>query len=155
MLTILLYLFETYLAGKTDLLSAQEHILDELEEAGFEEHDIFQALGWFENLIQPRQQQTSAASLQNATMRVYTPEETAVLDSECRGLLCFLETIDILDASTREQVIDHCLRQDVEQISLAQLKWVVLVTLCGQHNSGEHLSVLEKLLLNETQGAIH
>src|ERR1044071_10051943 len=100
-LDILIYLFENYFDA--DIESAPEPdrdtLKDELERAGFSEHEVSRALEWLEQLsVDP---QRPGAAPTSRAIRIFDPREQARLDTQCRGSILYLE---IGRASCRERV---------------------------------------------------
>ena len=74
-----------------------------------------------------------------ASFRAYAPRELAKLDARCRGFLLTLEQSGILNAETRELVIERALAASGETLSLEQLKLVVLMVLWNQQTPTSRL----------------
>ena len=87
--------------------------------------------------------------------RVYTPEEEMRLDVECQGFLIFLEQINVLDASTREMVIDRVMEIDSKEFCLEDMKWVVLMVLFNVPGKENAYAQMEDLLFDEPEGPLH
>ncbi|MGH8551620.1 MAG: DUF494 family protein [Methylococcales bacterium] len=138
---IIIYLFENYLDGEYGFVPDPEAIRTELLEAGFPQGEVNKAFEWLESLTQ--QQDISSAA---PSFRVFSPEETARLDTECRGLLIFLEQSGILTPASREQVIDRLMAFRDDEISLENLKWVVLVILFSRPDEETAFARMEDLV---------
>ena len=65
----------------------------------------------------------------------------------CRGLLLALERGGILSANQREIVIDRLLALDNEELSLEQVKWVVLMVLSCQPGEEAACERMEDMVL--------
>jgi len=89
------------------------------------------------------------------SVRVYTPEETKLLDMECRGFLMFLEQVNVLDFTTRELVIDRVLELDTDFFTMEDLKWVVLMVLFNVPGKEKAYSQMEDLIFDEQEGPLH
>ena len=87
--------------------------------------------------------------------RVFTTEEEVRLDVECRGFLIFLEQINVLDASTREMVIDRVMEIDINDFCLEDLKWVVLMVLFNVPGKENAYAQMEDLLFEVPEGPLH
>lgn len=122
-------------------------LFQELQELGFQATEIFTALRWLGTLegIMPQAGAHKSVSVQS--MRQFTPLECFELDSECRGYLLFLEQAHVLTPHTREMVIERALAMDDEELSLEQLKWLVLIVLIQQHNSNDPMSWIEEFIM--------
>ena len=67
-----------------------------------------------------------------SSFRAYAPRELTKLDAQSRGFLLTLEHSGILNADTRELVIERALAANGDTLSLEQLKLVVLMVLWNQ-----------------------
>jgi Smg protein len=105
---ILVYVFDHYLFEELPVSAERADIARDLESAGFRGASVERALDWLAELADERQR------------------------PGCRGLLLSLERGGILSARQREIVIDRLLALDAEELSLEQVKWVVLMVLSCQ-----------------------
>ncbi|MFB0912755.1 MAG: DUF494 family protein, partial [Glaciecola sp.] len=87
--------------------------------------------------------------------RVYTVEEQARLDVQCRGFLIFLEQVKVLDVSTREMVIDRTMEIDSAEFCLEDLKWVILMVLFNVPGKEWAYEQMEDLLFEVQEGPLH
>ena len=154
-LDILIYLFENYFDA--DIESAPEPdrdtLKDELERAGFSEHEVSRALEWLEQLsVDP---QRPGAAPTSRAIRIFDPREQARLDTECRGYILYLENIGILSAAQRELIIDRLLALDSAQIDIEQVKWVVLMVLFSQPGQHDAYLRMEDLVFDHRLNMVH
>jgi len=148
---VLIYLFENYLDGETEPTPDPDAIRNELLEAGFPPPEVNKAFEWLESLTD--QQPMRAAS--TPAFRVFCETECAKLDSDCRGLLMFLEQSGILGPASRELVIDRAMALHEESISLENLKWIVLMVLFSQPNEEIAFARMENLVYETVPGYMH
>lgn len=147
---IIIYLFENYLDDEYGFVPDPEAIRTELLEAGFPQGEVNKAFEWLESLT--KQQDISSAA---PSFRVFSPEETTKLDTECRGLLIFLEQSGILTPASREQVIDRLMAFRDDEISLENLKWVVLVILFSRPDEETAFARMEDLVYENMPVLFH
>lgn len=147
---IIIYLFENYLDDESGFVPDPEAIRTELLEAGFPQGEVNKAFEWLESLTQQQDIASAAPSF-----RVFSPEETAKLDTECRGLLIFLEQSGILTPASREQVIDRLMAFRDDEISLENLKWVVLVILFSRPDEETAFARMEDLVYENMPTLFH
>ncbi|WP_022948085.1 DUF494 family protein [Methylohalobius crimeensis] len=147
---VLMYLFENYMDEDPEMMPDPDSIRTELVAAGFPQRDIDKAFQWLESLTQGQTIQTTMP-----TFRVYAPEETSKLDKECRGLLLFLEQSGILNPSNRELVIDRAMALSRDDLTLENLKWIVLMVLFSQPDQEVAFSRMEDLVYDNTPIALH
>lgn len=153
---ILLYLFENYIYDDGAVEQDKEQLNQELVEAGFSQREIHKAFDWLEGLAEmhvltPSNQPVNAG----AAMRIYAKEEMERLDTECRGFLLFLEQMGVLDAQTREMVIDRVMALDSDEIDLEQVKWVILMVLFNQPGQEAAVAWMEDMVLDEVPAQHH
>lgn len=151
---VLIYLFENYLDRDSEQAPDPDEMRTELLEAGFPQQEINRAFDWLESLESLGDHQPMrAASL--PAFRIFSSEELAKLDVECRGFLMFLEQNGILTAESREMVIDRLMALNEESISLENLKWVVLMVLFSQPSEEIAFARMENLVYESFPGYIH
>jgi Smg protein len=147
---VLIYLFENYMADEMEHLPDSDVIRNELEAAGFDPLEVSKAFAWLESL-----------SVENtmhcvcATFRIFSPQEEAKLDLNCRNLLLFLEHSGILTSGNRELVIDRAMALEEQDISLDELKWIVLMVLLNQADSETAFSRMENIVYDLTPAYLH
>ncbi len=151
---VLMYLFENYMDDETEMDGNQEALKAELVAAGFPEAEIIKAFSWLEGLVQAQENRLETCSA-SPSMRVFTRQEAARLNIECRGFLVFLEQVGVLDQATRELVIDRVMALEAEEIDLEQLKWVILMVLFNQPGQEAALAWMEDLVFNEAARNLH
>ncbi len=131
-LDVLLYLFEHYFYEEPDSVRDRDSLQGGLLQAGFSPSEISKAFDWLDGLAAQRHEAPIAPRAVRGSLRLFSEPELARLDGECRGLLLFLEQNGIVDASSRELVLDRAMALDHEQIDVEDLKWVVLMVLFNQ-----------------------
>jgi len=154
MVDVLIYLYENYMDGETPPPADQHQLKDELVEAGFSTGEIEKALVWLDDLAETvggsEYSHRAAHSL-----RVYTDNETRRLDADARGLLLFLEQSSILDASSRELVIDRALALDTDTLSVEELKWIVLLVLMNRPGKEAAFTQMEEMVYANAPAYLH
>lgn len=151
---VLIYLYENYMDGESALLADQRELRTELNEAGFPHREIDKALRWLDELADAAH--SPAVQVQgNRSFRFYTEDEEARLDIDSRGLLIFLEHNNILNQESRELVIERALALDTPQISVDELKWVILLVLMSQPGQESAFAHMEELVYSDSAAYIH
>ncbi len=153
---VLVYLFENYLyeapsaeIALRDRDSLQANMLD----AGFDPTEISRAFNWLDDIDQLREWGSNDKAPR--VVRVYSPEESDRLDTDCRGFLLVLEQRGVLDATRREMVLDRLFALDMEQIDLDHLKWVVLMVLFNQPGQEAAYAWMESHLFADQETALN
>jgi Smg protein len=128
-LDVLVYLFENYFFAAADQATFdRESVQGELLEAGFHSTHIGKAWDWLADL---QGAQPASPGVEHA-LRIYAPVEQEHLDVAARGFLLRLEQHGMLDAKTRELVLERALALEHAPVDLDDLKWVVLMVLYNQ-----------------------
>jgi Smg protein len=137
MYDILAYLFEN--CQQAELADDRERVARKLSAAGFDDGDISEALHWLAGVLRAPQALDSALPDSRTSFRAFAPREIAKLDAQCRGFLLTLEHSGILNAQTREVVLERSLAASGHALSLDQLKLIVLMVLWNQHTPTSQL----------------
>lgn len=149
-LDILIYLFENYVdAEAVDAAPEPDRdtLKTELEQAGFAEREIEQALVWLDSLSSSPARHDAVPTAR--AIRVFDVSETARLDMACCGYILHLENLGILSAIQREWVIDRLLALVTDEIDIEQVKWVVLMVLFSQPEEAGAYARMEDLVFAE------
>lgn len=153
---VLIYLFENYMEQGPEFHPDRQALTHELAEAGFRKPEIRKAFAWLEGLSAQRQEQTpSVVQRDPGSMRCYHPAEINKLDADGRGFLLFMEQNGVLDAPLREVVIDRVMALEIDEVTLEQLKWIVLMVLFNQPGQEQAYALIEDLVYDELQGHLH
>jgi Smg protein len=154
MVDVLIYLYENYMDGEGNPPVDQDELEEELSQAGFAGDDVRKALDWLDELVAgleiPHYHPPTGRS-----MRLYSDVESARLDVSARGLLLFLEQGGILDSVNRELVIDRLLAIDHAEVSVDEIKLVVLLVLLNRPGQEDAFSQMEDLVYSEPPDYLH
>lgn len=145
MFDIFVYLFENYVHARA--CPGADQLARKLAAVGFEDDEISEALDWLHDLRQISTQPLIAAP-SAASLRIYSQEEQAQLDIECRSFISFLENAEMLDPATRELIIERAMALDGFRLSLHRFKVIVLMVLWQQECLDDTL-MLDELLSDE------
>jgi Smg protein len=160
-LDILIYVFDRYMFDEAPEVPEREALARDLESAGFGEANVERALDWLADLAGERHRpglgaaDGAAPRIQSAALRIYSSLELARLSVDCRGLLLSLENADILSPGQRELVIDRLLALDVEDLTLDQVRWVVLMVLSSQPGQEQACARMETLVFDPDTAVAH
>ena len=152
---ILMYLFDNYFEDYYEMNTDQESLKFELLQAGFGDVQVDKAFDWLDGLTLQKGFIKTEAMAENRTLRLFTEAETDKLDTECRGFILFLEHSGVLDAVNREVVIDRLMALESNDISLQQLKWVVLMVLLNQPGKEAAFTWMEDIVLDDVNTLLH
>ena len=159
-LDILLYVFDRYMIDEAPEVPERSVLAQDLASAGFGEDNVERALDWLADLAGERSRAqmpdgNAANTPRTTALRLYNAAEMARLSVECRGLLLSLEQVGILNATQRELVIDRLLALDVEDLTLDQLRWVVLMVLSSQPGQELACARMETLVFDTDSSSTH
>lgn len=152
-LQVLMYLFENYIYDEPEDTPDRATLESTLEEAGFTTGEIDKAFRWLDELAEHRGEPAVVPAEQ--PVRVYSSEEMARLDTECRSFLLHLENLGVLDPGCRELVIDRLMALDMDEIEIEDVKWVVLMVLFSQPGQEANYAWMEDLVFDEQPEARH
>ncbi|MFL6649969.1 MAG: DUF494 family protein [Sulfurifustaceae bacterium] len=149
---VLVYLYENYMDDGPELHPDQKQLVLELTEAGFQRGQIHKAFRWLNGLSAHRRRGPQKLHRDSRAIRQYAPHEAHKLDARCRGFLLTLEQNGMLDARTRELVVERVLALDIDEITVEQLKWVVLMVLSHEPGQEHAHALLEDMVFDDLQG---
>jgi len=154
---VLLYLFENYIDTDDVNKPDKDTIETELERVGFQQLEVNKAFDWLESMTVVSEDSLETNKQVDLALRFYSKQEMGRLDMACRGYLLFLEQVGVLDAGTREVVIERvmALDTDTDEIDLEQLKWVVLMVLFYQPGREVAYAWMEDLVFEDLEAVIH
>jgi len=152
---VLMYLFDNYFEDDFEVTPDQENIKNELILVGFGENQVEKAFEWLEALAYRKNILQLEEPPGRESIRVFNAAEIEKLNTDCRGFIMFLEQTGILDACTRELVVDRVMALETEEIDLIQLKWVVLMVLLNQPGKEEAYSWMEDIIMEDMEVGLH
>ena len=152
---ILIYLFEHYIDDDIELDADRDRLKAELRSAGFEVTQVAKAFDWLQELAVSRSYADDLPSAAQTSTRIYTADEQVKLDAECRGFMYFLEQANVLDAISRELVVDRVLALESDEIDIGQLKWIILMVLFNQPGHEQAFLWMEDLVMDDLYGNLH
>jgi len=154
LIDVLIFIYENYMDADNQ---PQDQILleEELANAGFSSEEIHKAFDWLDELAWRQGALTEAAGTSQHSVRIYTDEEQQRLDLETRSMLLYLEQIGILDAASRELVIERAMALGNEDLSADDVKWIVLLVLLNQPGQESAFALMEEMIYNGDQELLH
>ena len=153
-LDVLMYLFENYFYDEPDEQPDRDSMEENLHEAGFSNGEIDKAFEWLDGLAEQRYQ--PEFKMQSAEpIRVFIESEICRLDTACRDFLMYLSNAGILDAQRRELVLDRLMALESDEITLEDVKWVVLMVLFNQPGQEANYAWMEDLMFDTEQDYRH
>ena len=153
-LDVLMYLFENYFYDEPDDTPDRESMEENLHQAGFSNGEIDKAFSWLDGLAEQRYQPEFAMAT-DQPIRVFVESEIDRLDTACRDFLMYLSNTGILDAQRRELVLDRLMALESDEITLEDVKWVVLMVLFNQPGQEANYAWMEDLMFDSEQDYRH
>lgn len=154
-LDVLMYIFDNYIEDDIEFVPDQESLKSRLMEVGFRDLQIDKAFDWLEGLASQRVNADSIKLSDIPSVRMFSDQELARLDPECRGFLLYLEQAKVLDSHERELVIDRIMALESGEIDLQQLKWVVLMVLFNQPDKEAAIAWMEDVVMEDVYTNLH
>jgi len=154
LIDVLIFIYENYMDSENQ---PQDQILleEELARAGFESEEIRKAFDWLDELAWRQGALTEAATTSRHSSRIYTDKEQQRIDLETRGMLLYLEQVGILDAASRELVIERAMALDTPDLEADDVKWIVLLVLLNQPGQESAFALMEELIYNGDHDLLH
>ena len=153
-LDVLMYLFENYFYDEPEEQPDRASMEENLHEAGFSNGEIDKAFAWLDGLAEQRFQPDFSMQT-DEPIRVFVDSEINRLDTACRDFLMFLSNSGILDAQRRELVLDRLMALESDEITLEDVKWVVLMVLFNQPGQEANFAWMEDLMFDTEQEYRH
>jgi Smg protein len=149
MFDIFVYLFESYVHANA--YPEADELTLALANAGFDDAAINDALDWLAGLSHVDDPPLPRHAPSKDSFRIFTTAETDHLNSECRAFIAFLENLKVLDAGSRELVIERAMALEGLDITLTRLKVVVSMVLWRQASLTDRL-ISDELLIDNDKG---
>ena len=153
-LDVLMFLFEKYYYDEPEEEPDRASMEENLHQAGFTNGEIDKAFKWLDGLADQRHQPELIMQA-DRPIRVYVDHEVDRVDTECRDFLLYLENIGMLDGQRRELVLDRLLALETDEITLEDMKWVVLMVLFNQPGQEANYAWMEDLMFDSGQEYRH
>ncbi len=145
-LDVLMYLFENYVYTEEESAPDRDSLQVQLLEAGFPMSQVEKALDWLDGLAQSREEPELSGHTERP-LRLFSHDEARRLDTESRGFLMNLEHSGVLDAASRELILDRVMALETDTVDLDDLKWLILLVLFNQPGQEATCAWMENLLL--------
>ena len=144
---VLMFIFERFLGEDNEVAEERKDIHSHLEEMGFHHQEINKAFDWLEDLA-TLQDGNHYVPVQANSTRIFSDEEKAILNDECYGLILYLEQSGILQADTRELVLDRVIALN-QPLDIEEFKWIVMIVLLKHPGRENAFAWMESLVFDE------
>lgn len=157
MFEVLVYMFENYI--DTQFRPDDQTLSRELSAAGFDDDDINGAFDWFDQLESMTDQPELFKQAAQGNIRILTELELKKITGESIGFILFLVQAKILSTSQRELVLALAMNLPQAEISIEEMRWIVLMITWGVSKSSpdktkEYLFI-EDVLLSKEKPTLH
>lgn len=154
-LDVLMFVFENYYYEGDEPAPDRDSLQVQLLEAGFPISQTRKALDWLDGLAEHRHNPDIVGGTE-PPVRVYNGDELLRLGVESREFLMYLEHVGVLDAASRELVLDRVMALDAdEMVDLDDLKWLILMVLFNQPGQEAACAWMENLLFEPPTDQLH
>ncbi|WP_094751343.1 DUF494 domain-containing protein [Psychromonas sp. CD1] len=157
MFEVIIYLFESYMQLDQSIEVDAEEITEELLSEGFSDEEISTALAWLDTLatLHENKAQHHEQEAQENSHRIYSAMEKMYINCNAQGYIAYLEQAKILNTRTMEIVIESIISLEMLDLSLQNLKWLILMVLFNDPDSSDAFLQFESMLLDFQDGLIH
>ncbi len=154
---VLMYLFENHISREQPEKASQETLYHELAEAGFTPEVIDKAFDWLDGVaaLHHAESQSEDKLGLSTGFRVFSREELNHFGHAVASLLMKFEQIGILNAYSREIVINRLFSIDSQEIDEHRVKWLVLMVLIDDPENETALATLEQMMKSEVTERFH
>jgi len=143
MFDVLVYLFENYIHAEA--CPEPDQLARRLSAAGFEDEEISEALEWLSGLDDVAGTSVLPVAPSIGAIRIYVAEEHVKLGTEGIGFITFLESAGVLDARSRELIVDRVMALPEAAVSMGRIKVIVLMVMWREARPMDSLLVDELL----------
>ncbi len=132
-LDVLSFMFDYLFEGKEPI--NDRDLKAQLSAAGFDKTGIDNALNWLDNISLLQQGKTKIIKTKHKSIRLYSPLEQQKIDIKGRNFLYFLESVNQLNPTQRELIINQAMSLGSGAVSLEDIKWIVMMVLGNENNA--------------------
>ena len=154
-LKVLIYLMKNHLLAELVQTDDMNNVLNELSQAGFAKKTSVKAVAWLHGIKDVANSLQYGKQLQHKeSQRIFCAIEMAKISPEGRSFLMQLEQRNLIDAITRELIIDRVMALEAPVISLLEIRCIANMILLRDQVEDPNLLLLSEWLLND-QETIH
>lgn len=155
MLALLMFILHHCEAHTPGEMPDLADMVAELEHEGFGRDAILNAFNWWSELIFTQDNSENMLIAARRSLRVFNAEEVRRISTEARGFLTFLDNISVLELVELESIIERALLLDEDEITLEQIKWVVLMVVMNETEREAFDDLLQDVDFNPCSLAVH
>ncbi len=155
LIEVLIFIYENYMDGDTEVPNDQILLEQELANAGFRKDEIKKAFDWLDELAWRQGSMVEHSNSNTPSMRLLTLHEQHRLDIETQGMLLYLEQTGILNPLTRELVIERAMALDTPDLEADDVKWIILLVLLNHPGQESAFALMEEMIYNDAPDLLH
>jgi Smg protein len=152
MFEVLAYLFDTWYDAES--CPDPDTLEIKLKAAGFDSEEIVDALDWLSGLADDPETRLPESLAEGDSFRAYSAGEFRKLSADCRGMLTFLESAQVVDPLQREIIIDRAIALPEGELDIEKFKVIILMVLWTQGCEPDGL-ILDELLPDGSPRTAH
>jgi Smg protein len=142
---ILIELIESYGSSSLNSEESLQACIKALENVGLKQNELEQALHWL-SLLETSEKEAPVKPY-NGT-RMFHPAESKKLDHTSKAFLHELEGQGIINKLDLERIMNCVVELEAKELSLAQLKWIVIMILYSHTKNQAYAEWLQLTLIN-------
>ncbi len=148
-LDVLTYMFDFIFEVSDSVNEIDDTLLKkELSQAGFDENGINEAFVWLDNITALQDGRTRTLTGGINSVRIYSQTEKQKIDAPSREFLHFMQNSGILSVTQREIIINQLMSLESDDLSIDDLKWVVMMILGNEAGTSSHQQWLEAVVFD-------
>jgi Smg protein len=144
MLEVLIFMFQNYFGTQPIAQHAaveEDHLAQELSQAGFDHHDIVGAFDWYRQLRHMINHSYQDYLSSPSSIRIYTDNERERLDAESFRFLSFLEGAKVILPNERDLILDRAMALKQQEITIEEIRWITMMVLWDENRKKDYLFV--------------
>ncbi len=145
MFEVLVFMFKNYFTNR-DILD-DITMEQELSAAGFEQDDILGAFDWFQQMRSMFNAPTFDYAHDKTAIRIFTPSETKIINTESLGFLIFLQQAKVINDVERDLIVDRAMALNTSKLGIEEMRWITMMALWSQGRDKDY-SFVEDALFN-------
>lgn len=150
MFEVLVFMFKNYFTNQDMLDDAtldDVAMEQELSAAGFEQDDILGAFDWFQEMKSMFSAPEFDYSHDKTAIRIFTPIETKIINTESLGFLIFLQQAKVINDVERDLIVDRAMALKTSKLGIEEMRWITMMALWSQGRDKDY-SFVEDALFN-------
>lgn len=153
LIDILTYLFDKAVAlpsNKAGQLDP-ERVIKPMLQAGFHPDSVEFTVNWLKDINKLQHGREKISAPHQQSFRIFSADECAVIHSEARAYITYLQQAGIIDAQGREMIIDQAMSFDESGVSLNLVKWISMMLLLNKPEREDKIMQMGEQVFTQDQ----